>query len=119
MRALRSPHNQIPILDQGILRNLKRSSPGGDQASIRDNGILRSSRSNVHDLELMRSLRSVHMDVGSNVHSDGLMRSLRSIRNEGIMRSLRSLLTCRAEAYQILLDAEAPLWQAHQHVCIR
>ena len=82
---------QIPILDQGILRNLKRSSPGGDQASIRDNGILRSSRSNVHDLELMRSLRSVHMDVGSNVHSDGLMRSLRSIRNEGIMRSLRSL----------------------------
>merc|ERR1711936_1056246 len=80
MRALRSTHNQIPILDQGILRNLKRSSPGHDQASIRDNGILKSSRSNVHDLELMRSLMSVKMDVGSDAHSDGLMRSLRSIR---------------------------------------
>ena len=78
-------------MNQGILRNLKRSSPGGDQASIRDNGILRSSRSNVHDLELMRSLMSVKMDVGSDVHSDGLMRSLRSIRNDGIMRSPRSL----------------------------
>ena len=102
------------------MRNLKRSSAGHDQASIRNNGILKSSRSNVHDLGLMRSLRSVQkMDVGSNIHSDGLMRSLRSdqmdvssnVHSDGLMRSLRSI---RKSGIMKSLRSLPPMEDAHQ-----
>ena len=42
------------------------------------------------EMSFYRVLRSFHKNVGNNVHSNGLMRSPKSIRNDGIMRSLRS-----------------------------